>query len=163
MINFHPHVVHFPVALTFALFFYEAWCFFRKEEGSTHAKNFLLLFALLGALAAVGTGLWYEEFMPHPHEGAAHNIMERHETLGYVVLGVIVLLNILNIYFGQKKWGLLSYRLLLAVAAILVGYQGYLGGELGHTHGLSLPEGVHPPAHMQQILEEDHHLGDEGP
>ena len=148
MINFHPHVVHFPIALTFALFFYELWCLLRKREANANTRNFLLGFVLLGAMAAVATGLFYETWMSHPHEGEVNEIMEDHESLGYIILGGILLLNVLNYFFRNKKWGVPAYRTLLTLIALLVGYQGYLGGELGHTHGLSLPPGEHPPSHL---------------
>ena len=150
MINLHPQVVHFPVALVFTLGIYELWFFFKKQETGTSARSLLLVIAFLGAAAAVGTGLWYEEFMPHPHEGVVHEIMEQHETLGWVVFGGLALLNIINFFLRTKKWNRPVYRMLLVLTLVGVATQAYLGGELGHTHGLSLPEGQHPPMHLHE-------------
>lgn len=151
MINLHPHIVHFPVALILTLLVWECWAMFKKHE-TPPGRRFLLALALLGALGAVATGLFFEKFLPHPHEGIAHEIMERHEIIGYIVLGGMVLLNFLH-YKGKRT----LFRWLLGAIALLTAYQGYLGGELGHTHGLSLPAGEHPPSHLEQPSHQHRH------
>ncbi len=150
MINLHPQLVHFPVALVTTLFFYELWCRLRKEKSNQNTVRFLLVLLLLGAAASVGTGWWYEENIPHPHEGAVHAIMEWHETLGFAALGGFALLCIVYFFLQDKKWGRLFYQLLLTLLLAGTGLQAYLGGELGHTHGLSLPAGEHPPMHLHE-------------
>lgn len=157
MINVHPHLVHFPVALTLVLFFYECWWRWKKENGIPSPRGFLLALALLGAAGAVATGLLFEKFIPHPHEGIVDQIMERHEWLGYCILAGIALLNLFHYLERRKKIFGRVYHWLLILMTAAVGYQGYLGGELGHTYGLSLPAGEHPPSHLKQQEEGHHH------
>ena len=148
MINLHPQVVHFPVALVATLFLYEVWCRFRGEDPHQKTVGFLLIFLLIGAAASAATGWWFEKNVSHPHEGVVHDIMEWHETLGFAALGGFALLSVAHFFFHGKKWGRLFYGVLLIALFLGTGLQAYLGGELGHTHGLSLPPDEHPPMHL---------------
>jgi len=142
MPNLHPQIVHFPIAGgIFLLLLAAAWSLLNKESARTAALWVLPLTAL-GALGAATTGLIFEEFFPHPHEGEAFQLMELHETLGLVTAAAFVSFTALIWIFKNKVSRIFRWACLLAALGLagLVIFTGYLGGELGHTHGLAMPE-----------------------
>src|SRR3990167_4722450 len=90
--NLHPLMVHFPIAGVFFLFLFTVIYWLFKKEGARTALNWILPFTTLGALAAVSTGLLFENFFPHPHEGEVIQIMELHKILGFVIAGLLLFL-----------------------------------------------------------------------
>ena len=142
MPNLHPQFVHFPIAGGIFFFLLLAVSFVFKKEGARTAALWILPLTALGALAAATTGLLFEEFFPHPHEGEAHALMDLHETLGLVTAGVFLLFSLLVWLFKKSSARIFPIALLIAAigSASLVAFTGYLGGEFGHTHGLVVPE-----------------------
>lgn len=145
--NLHPQFVHFPIAGAVFLVALSFISLFFKKEKARVAARWLLPFATLGALGAVSTGLLYEKLFPHPHEGAVHELMELHENIGLVIAGLFLLLTFFA--FLTRKKITRSVEVIFFLGALilvgLVGYTGYLGGELGHTHRLAIPSSEERP------------------
>jgi uncharacterized membrane protein len=87
-------------------------------------------------VAAVVSGLMAAESIWHTDE--AHELIELHETIGFAVLGAALVSLIFRPAIKKKK----SKRSFLWIAVIislaaaaLVGYEGYLGGEIVYRHG----------------------------
>ena len=136
MSNIHPLIVHFPIALIIVVFILDFLGAAGRRQSLISAANILSIFAALAAVAAVVTGLIAEESVWHTDE--AQELIELHETIGFAVLGaaLISLLYRPALKKKKKKGSLLWVAVIISlVAAILVGYEGYLGGEIVYRHG----------------------------
>ena len=136
MSNIHPLIVHFPIALIIVVFILDLLGALSRQKSLVSAANILSIFAALGAVAAVVTGLIAEESVWHTDE--AHELIELHETIGFAVLGAALISLIFRPAIKKKKSknSLLWVAVIISLAAaILVGYEGYLGGEMVYRHG----------------------------
>jgi uncharacterized membrane protein len=107
-----------------------------RQKSLVSAANILSIFAALGAVAAVVTGLIAEESVWHTDE--VHGLIELHETIGFAVLGAALVSLIFRPAIKKKKSknSLLWVAVIISLAAaVLVGYEGYLGGEMVYRHG----------------------------
>jgi len=136
MSNIHPLIVHFPIALIIVVFALDFLGAAGRRQSLISAANILSIFAALAAVAAVTTGLIAEESVWHTED--AHELIELHETIGFAVLGAALVSLIFRPAVRKKKSrsSLLWVAVIISlVAAILVGYEGYLGGEIVFRHG----------------------------
>jgi uncharacterized membrane protein len=140
MPNLHPLIVHFPIALIFVI----AACDFigvvLKRKSFFEISMILSVFALLGAATAVTTGLLAEDTVWHTE--AAHEILEDHETAALIFLGFMVLYTAFRLFYRKKisdGFGWLSLVLAI-VGCSIVGYVGYLGGEMVFRHGTGVKQ-----------------------
>jgi uncharacterized membrane protein len=133
--NIHPIVVHFPIALIFAVIVVDLVGRITKNDSYLRVGTILTIFALAGALAAVGTGLFAEESVWHSE--AAEELIETHELLGFVYLGILTLLTIVRLAAIRKLGGSTGWvAITIAVlAAGVVTFGAYFGGELVYQHG----------------------------
>jgi uncharacterized membrane protein len=65
----HKLIIHFPIALTIIAVIYDAWGLYAKKPEMHRTGYGLTVWAAVGALAAVGTGLQLAE-MIHLDKGA---------------------------------------------------------------------------------------------
>ena len=124
--NIHPLVVHFPIAFLVgaALFYFLSWIF-RNQTFATTAF-LLLILGTLAAGAAVGTGLYAEEGVMVSRSVREH-LLERHEMLMLVTLGLSIVLSVWALIarpFPKKgKWiFLLLFLVLLGIIAVGADY-----------------------------------------
>jgi len=137
MLNFHPMLVHFPVALfSAALFFDLAARLFRgKREILLETRWYTLLLALAGLVAAVASGLYAEDTIPHNE--AIHELMQSHEK-GMFAAAAHFAIAALWIYAVRKKkkaaapWGA---TLFLAAGFGVMAWAADLGGQMVYEHG----------------------------
>lgn len=135
-------MVHFPIALTMAatLFDVGSWIFDRERllsAGFWGGTSPILILALLGAVAAVATGLLAE---PEETSEVVHELIEAHEILAFVATGLLAVLSFWRIGLRgafPRKAGFLYLTLLLAVA-IVIGFGSYFGGQMVFTHGVGV-------------------------
>jgi len=151
----HPKVVHFTIGIFGAAVFLEILAALLKKTSLKQAATWNLYLAALFAAASVITGLLAASRVPH--NDRAHAIMETHETLGYIILGTIVVLALWRLFLANRlpaKFAL--WHLLLAVIGFgLVVYSGYLGGEMVYTYGV----GVAPVSTALQSQSHEHNDG----
>lgn len=153
--NFHPLVVHFPIALTLAAFLLSLIAYVRKSHTTAAqlaaAGHLTLWLAALGATIAVLFG-WLA-FNSVNHDDAGHAAMLLHRSWAIpTAIGLVLL----------AAWDAWKYRinqvisipaiLLLAVLSSAVAVTAWLGGEVVYRHGigvLTLPtnEGGHHNEH----------------
>lgn len=62
-IPIHKLIVHFPIVLTEFALLYDCWALYTKKPELHRAAYGLTLWAAVGALAAVGTGLQLAEML----------------------------------------------------------------------------------------------------
>ena len=144
--NFHPVVVHFPIALTIVAFALALLSNLLKSHRLASywsaASHLALWAAALSAVMAVIFG-WLA-YNSVNHDDAGHVAMGIHRVWAISTAGLLLLLALWDI----KKHLLttifsLYFVILLGVASASVGATAWLGGEVVFRHGigvLSLPE-----------------------
>lgn len=139
--NFHPIVVHFPIALTVIAFLLSIAAYARSSHPVSvqlaAAGHFTLWLAALGAAAAVLFG-WLA-FNSVNHDNAGHAAMLLHRSWAVpTAIGLILL----------ASWDAWKYRVneLISVPMLFVLFllsqaiavTGWLGGEVVYRHGIGV-------------------------
>ena len=132
---FHPMLVHFPIALFMASVMFDAVGTFWKRECFREGALWLLVFGLIGGAAAAFAGDMAEEAAEKA--GIAESLIETHETLAFVTLGIFGFLLlwrlILRNQFAART--LAAYLLVSAVGLVTLSATGHYGGDLVYEHG----------------------------
>lgn len=153
-LRLHPMLVHFPIALLFTSVLFDATGAWFKRENFRDGALWLLLLGLLGGVAAAIAGDWAEEAAEKA--GIAESMIETHETLAFVTLGIfgVLLLGrlVLRNQFTRKT--IVPYFLIAAIGLGTLGATGHYGGDLvyeqgagiapAHKAGLNLPKNTQP-------------------
>ena len=164
MQNIHPILVHFTIALFTTSVVFDIIGYLTKRESLKSAGWWNLLFATIAAVPTIITGLLAESSLPHTDE--AHRLMEIHETLGFIVLGTMVILLVWrSLNRGSLPARLTGIFLLLGVIGVgVITTGGYYGGEMVYTHGMgvapmmeSMMAGHNHSAH-EHNTGENHHV-----
>ena len=151
----HPIVVHFTIGIFAAALLLEILGALFKRESLKAAATWNLYLAALSVIFSFVTGLLAASRVPHNDQ--AHQIMETHETLGYVILGFILLLALWRLLLPSRFLARLE-KLHLLVGLVGFGvmiYSGYLGGEMVYTHGVAV-------APVSRLLQSQGHEHGEG-
>ncbi len=140
--EYHPFIVHFPVALTMVAAIYDVgrWIFDRErllDAGFWGGSSPFLITAFLAAIAAVASGLIAE---PSETTPVVHELIEAHELLAFVATGLLAVLTFWRIGLRgtfPHKAGFL-YLVLLVTVAVVIGFGSYFGGQMVFTHGVGV-------------------------
>lgn len=177
MPNFHPLMVHFPIALIIMVFVFDLIVVLTKNKSILTAAHILTAFAAAGAAVSVITGLIAADSIWHPQ--AAHELLETHETVGIIILTLASVLLIFRLALREKLLSGLGWIAVFIglVGFGLVGYTGYLGGEIVYHYGAGVQQaesatvtadslravimGQNPEEVIQQEEEEHHHQGED--
>jgi len=143
MIAFHWHPVFFYFPFAFLVLSFACFCIYVI----THRKSFhnfalyLLVFALIGAIAAglSGESAAGSQSIADP---VLKHLVNRHESFANLTIWGSIAVTILWI-FGYKKYSMDSFfkwviLLLLVGLTVAVLITGYLGGELVYLHGVGV-------------------------
>ena len=138
MQNFHPLIVHFPIAFLFTSAVVALWAQASGRPGAHLVARVLLWLGTLAAAAAVISGFLASQTVAHVR--GAHAVIEEHERYAYILLVLSALLS---------AWALVSWRrthapprpaplwslgqVLLLVMLVLTAKEG---GELVHELGV---------------------------
>src|SRR4029450_1511779 len=82
----HAALNDLPTALLVAAVLFDLIAAATRRPGFRLASLYVLVFGALGGVAAVLSGLQAEEHIEHGD--AVHRVMETHETLAFVTLGI---------------------------------------------------------------------------
>lgn len=140
--QFHPQIVHTPVALLiFSAFFAIVGRLFDREW-VRKASVLLLVFGFLGSFAAVRSGYSAHE-VPEEQQGISESEIDEHRDLGqrtfYLAGGAIAALVVASRLAGPAAVAVSGLALVLQVgAAVMVGIAGHEGGELVYEHGANV-------------------------
>jgi uncharacterized membrane protein len=166
--NFHPLLVHFPIALLSAFLLLDVIGTLAKKTHWRDAASWFLYFGTVAAGLTVMAGFIAADSVAHGEN--VHDIMELHEHIGVAVLVVAILLSIWRIAGGSLIQGAAN-GLFLTLTTLLCGLMALgadLGGLMVYKYGVSVeavkqPEDGHvhtlqnaEDEHGQQNLEHDH-------
>ena len=153
----HAALNDLPTALLLTAVLFDLLAMATRRESFRQVSFWTLVTGAVGGAAAVLSGLQAEESISHGD--AVHRVMETHELLGFVTLGVFAVLALWRIV-RETRMGfrerLLGVLLSLAGAGVLVA-TGVYGGRLVFDHAAGVPTEV-----LQAELKErgtDHHHG----
>ncbi len=164
MDNFHPLVVHFPIAMLSGFLLLDAIGFLFKWRQLSRVANWFLWLGTLGAVMAVYAGLQASLTVPHPD--AVHSILEQHRNFGLNTTILAVILSVWRL-FNQSSFSRLGHfvHLLIAVLMMLNLLRGAdLGGLMVYKYGVAVQAaGIEPSGHAHgdmggELKEWVHHL-----
>lgn len=161
MSNIHPLVVHLPVAFLpiSTVFFFLGHVL--KKDGMLSAAKWMLYCGTLGAAAAVWTGLQAANTVGH--NDAVHAIMTVHQNLGWVTLGLAVILSAWTLIAKpdlQRKAVIPFLAGSALLAAVLI-QQADLGGRMVYGKAVGINPGTMtcpipaPPGQESQAHQHD--------
>jgi uncharacterized membrane protein len=112
---------------------------FLKRESLKAAGFWTLLAGVLGTGAAIVSGLLAEDATPHGAD--AHAVMETHETLAFIVLGLFAILAVWRLVrrgvWNEREQPVALTAGVIGVALIVV--TAAFGGKLVFDHGVGIP------------------------
>jgi len=143
----HPILVHFTIALFSLSVLFDILGKLTRNQRFHSAAWYNLIFASLSVIATVIFGLIAEARAPHTDAG--HALLKTHETLGFIVLGIILILTIWRIILkGKMPTKALAAYLVIAILGVgLMFVGGYYGGEMVYTHGYGVEAAVQTTEH----------------
>lgn len=138
MANVHPLIVHFPIALLISFVAVELLGTVFKTHSWRHLAGGLLYLGTLAAGAAVMAGEIAGSTVEHGEN--VHQILEQHETIGYLILSLSILLSIWRLLAGGLVKGLMNipYILLSVLLALLIVLGADLGGMMVYKFGVAV-------------------------
>ena len=156
----HAALNDLPTALLLTAVFFDLLAIATKRPVFRQVSFWTLVVGAVGGAAAVISGLQAEEHIEHGE--AVHRVMETHETLALITLGVFGVLTLWRI-FRERRMGTGEHAfvvvLSLAGLGVLLATANY-GGRLVFEHAAAIPSAV-----MQEELHErtegHHHHGEE--
>lgn len=130
--RFHPIVVHFPIAFIFGTFLLEAAGSYNGSKSFASLSRVLLIMGILGAVIAIPLGFaamaeYGEDSLVYDHGWVA---MSSFLTM-LVAAGIR---EAVERKYLSDRW-LVGYRIFLLLTTLLIGWAGYLGGEMVHGVG----------------------------
>jgi len=148
MVNIHPMLVHFPIALLNAFVIMELLAYLLKKEELRIAATWMLYLGTVGALGAVGAGFAAAGSVPHDSE--IHAIMIRHRNFGATVLCLSLILVIIRFIAIDKAR---TVQLLIGIITVVtMTFGADLGGLMVYKYGVAVKAVPQPEGH-------DHSMG----
>lgn len=122
--RFHPVVVHVPIGVLLLLGVAEmAGCWRENVRLSDGMRRLILVVAIVGAIGAAGCG-----WLLGRHGTYDEGLLDRHRILGFVTLGLTVVLLLLR---NRRP----AYGFILAATLFVLMWTGHNGGSLTHGRG----------------------------
>ena len=159
MHSWHPVVVHLPLVGLVVAVAFDLVATRDRSVCWRNAATVLWWLGLLGAVAAVTTGLI--AYNRVEHSDPAHEEMVLHRNLALATVAVLLV----TALWRWKRPYSRGAALLGLVGAMVLGGVGYLGGDLVYRHGLGIPtetleeiaheRGGHAHGHAAESAEPD--------
>lgn len=166
MPNWHPLVVHFPIALLSCYFLLDLAATLTGKAAWCHVAGGLLYLGTL--FAAVAVALGFQAAASVAHSAAVHPILTEHYEHGVEVLGMAVLLSLwwwLQTRRAATKptdnLSRIATLLRLTLAAVMVAVMAHgadMGGLMVYGHGVGVQAMEHEHSHDHEHADGmDHH------
>ncbi|RPI72813.1 MAG: DUF2231 domain-containing protein [Ignavibacteriales bacterium] len=137
--EFHPRVVHFPIALLLTYVLFESLGAITKKEFLLKGAHLILLLGVIGAFAAVQTGERAEDAFEYWNKEASA-LMEIHEQYANITIWYFAVLLVIRTFlvFKKKFTNVFKYAfMVLAIVGAYFIYQtGDHGGRMVYEHGI---------------------------
>src|SRR5256886_15438866 len=132
--RFHAAVNDLPVALLLVTVLFDLAAWLTKRASLEAAARWTLWAGVLGGWVAVIAGLEAEDVIEHGE--AIHELMETHETLALVTMGIFTVVLAWRLVRRARLGGVEQAALRLLSVAGLVGilWAGRIGGKLVFEH-----------------------------
>jgi len=135
--NFHPIILHFPIALIVMTGFAELCNAFKPSHMFQNAARFMLFFAAVTALPTALLGLAYATH--ESHDGSIFLIFWWHRFTGIATAVLAIIVCILKeLQFREKIKPVLYFIFLIGLIALIT-VTGFLGGEMTFGIGHLIP------------------------
>jgi uncharacterized membrane protein len=157
----HAALNDLPAALLLVAVLFDLASAVTRRPSLRTAGFWTLVAGAVGAALAVVSGLQAEEHIAHGE--AVHRVMETHEELGLITLGIFVVLALWRIV-RERRMGSTERAVVLAASLGGVGAlvaTAVYGGKLVFEHAAGIPTKV-LQAEMHERAEGHHHHGGEG-
>jgi uncharacterized membrane protein len=135
----HAAVNDLPPALLPISVLFDLLGTFLKRESLKAAAFWTLVAGVVGTAAAIVAGLLAEDVVEHSDQ--AHEIMETHETLAFIVLAIFGILAVWRIV-RRGVWSEREQPIALTagvIGVLILLYTAMLGGKLSFDHALGVP------------------------
>jgi len=137
--QFHPKIVHFPIALLSCYVFLEVLTGIFKKDFLIKSTHLILLFGVLGALAAILTGQQAEMAFDYWNKQASA-LMEEHEMYATITIWYFSALLVIRTYLVFKKKFSNVFKYIFVALAVTGFYfvvqTGDHGGKMVYEHGI---------------------------
>jgi uncharacterized membrane protein len=155
----HAALNDFPTALLLTAVLFELIGVVARRPGLRQVSFWMLIAGAIGGAAAVISGLQAEEHIEHGE--AVHRVMETHEQLGLITLGVFGVLALWRIV-RDRRMGSLERALVLILSLGGVGVlyvTANYGGRLIFEHAAAIPSRVLQSELQERNGEHEHGEG----
>jgi uncharacterized membrane protein len=154
----HAALNDLPVALLLTAVLFDLVAVVTKRVSFRQVGVWTMWVGAVGGAVAVLSGLQAEEHIAHGE--AVHRVMETHEQLGLITLGVFGVLTLWRIV-RERRMGSGERTLSLVLSIAGVGFlvaTGVYGGKLVFDHAAGIPTEV-LQRELQERSEDNHHHG----
>lgn len=151
----HPMLVHFPIALLFASVLFDMTSTVLTRESLREGAFWLLGLGFLGGIAAAIAGGQAEGAAEKA--GVAEALIETHETMAYITLGMMALLLLYRLLLRNRftTRAFATYLVAAALGLVAVSATGHTGGTLVYEHGAGVNTAQVPLHPIAQIAQGD--------
>ncbi|HEX2249025.1 MAG TPA: DUF2231 domain-containing protein [Gemmatimonadales bacterium] len=156
----HAALNDLPTALLLTAVIADLVALVSKKEWLRQVSFVTLVIGAIGGAAAVVSGLQAEENIDHGE--AVHRVMETHEQLGLITLGVFGVLTVWRLV-RARKMQFLERSVMLICSLVGIGIlfaTANLGGRLVFEHAAAIPTPV-LEAELRERTGQHEHQGDE--
>ena len=157
----HAALNDLPIALLLVAVLFDLLAVATKRQSFRQIGIWTMLVGAVGGAVAVLSGLQAEEDISHGD--AVHRVMETHEQLGLITLGVFGVVTLWRIV-RERRMGALERALSLILSIGGVGFlvaTGVYGGKLVFEHAAGIPTEV-LQAELQERTKDHEHGAGEG-
>jgi uncharacterized membrane protein len=155
----HAALNDLPTALLVTAVFFDLLAYLTRRQVFRQVALWTLLVGVVGAGAAVLSGLQAEEHIDHGE--AVHQLMETHEDLALITLGVFAVLALWRIV-REKRMASAERAVVVALSLVgmgLVMATGVYGGKLVFEHAAGIKSPV-LESELHERTEGHHHHGE---
>src|SRR5437870_6763993 len=158
--RFHAAVNDLPAALLFVTVLFDLGAWLTKRESLKAAALWTLWAGVIGGWVAVLAGEQAEDAIEHGE--AIHELMETHETLALVTMGIFTVVLAWKLFrrarlTPREEAGL---RLLSVAGLVTVIWTGAIGGKLVFEHSAGVPTRMMKAEIENRAAGHDHEAGE---
>jgi uncharacterized membrane protein len=157
----HAALNDLPIGLLLAVVLFDLLALATRRQSFRQVSFWTLIVGAVAGAAAVLSGLQAEEHVSHG--AAVHRVMETHELLGFVTLGVFGVLALWRLVRENRMSSVertVSVVLTLAGAGVLFA-TGVYGGRLVFEHAAGIPTEVLQGELLERGQDHEHAAGQE--